>query len=347
MKHHYVRELWEQPAALSRTVRELAQDQALLTARLFVESSPIRTVILTGMGSSLAAAHYGAYLLNQDSINAFAMETGELLHYSRGILGKNTLLIMISQSGASAEIRRLLDVVAGTLPILGITNTFESQLAQRCDIRLLMHAGMEQAPSTKTYTCTLAALYLLTGALRDDLNGRVAALAHSIETIQSSLLGWAEQAKQASRVFETCRALVCFGRGPCYSVASAAAMLLQEVVKVPAHAITGGNFRHGPVEALSSEIGYLMVESPNPTREFDINLVREIAAPGSPACGHVIVVGSGEGEDQPVLSVRSDDEQITPLLAMVPIQLLSAALAESRGVSLDEYRFARKVTTGE
>src|SRR5579859_1943916 len=129
--NHLTRELSEQPEALRCTVEALAQDKSLTQIGEFLRQWQTQTVILTGMGSSLAAAYYGVYLLGEYGIHSFAVDTSELLHYRQRMVERHTLLVVISQSGQSAELCKLLDILACTVPIIGITNTAESPLARR------------------------------------------------------------------------------------------------------------------------------------------------------------------------------------------------------------------------
>lgn len=342
-----LQELLAQPEALRCTVEALTSDKSLIGIREFVSLWQPQTVVLTGMGSSLAAAYYGAYLLNQQGIRGFAVDTSELLYYGQRTLDQQVLLIVISQSGQSAEMSKLLDRLAHCVPIIGITNTVDSPLACRSTITLQLHAGPEYGASTKTFTCSLAALYLLVNSLCDSLHDGAASLYNLSKTMEQSLPRWGEQAEQVGQMWREIYSVICIGRGPAYSTAAAAEMLFQEVAKLPTHAITGGNFRHGPIEALSEKVGYLILESASPTIGLDHKLARELTTPNSPVHNKVVMVGKNEIEGVYPFPIACENERLQPLLGIVPVQLLALALATQRDVLSNNYRFGQKVTLHE
>jgi glucosamine--fructose-6-phosphate aminotransferase (isomerizing) len=344
-----MQEILEQPTALRRTTHFLQQtlqhDQTLF-CELFTRQ-PVQTIVLTGMGSSLAAAQYGAYLFGQAGFRSVALDTSEVLYYQQSLLNSHTLLIVISQSGRSAEICKLLDMFGGCMPILGITNAPDSPVARRSTFVLPLQAGVEQAASTKTYTCTLAALYLLVNALRDTLPEGVVALQRLSDQMERTLPLWRDLTRAAAQMLHARASILCLGRGPSFSTASAAELLFQEVAKVPTHAMTTGNFRHGALEALSPKVGYVIFESLPPTRDADHRLARQLGASNSPARDHLLMVGAAKVDDLEMLCVQAEDERLQPLVAILPIQWLTLNLALERGIASDTYNFAQKVTENE
>src|SRR5258706_2786491 len=158
-KSRFFQEILQQPQALRSTLKAFNETSSIDTVKALIEQA--HTVILTGMGSSLAAAYYGACLLRQQSLRAIALDASELLHSQQSLLDRHTLLAIISQSGSSAELCKLLDSIEGRIPVLAITNSPQSQLACRSTAAMFLDSGEEQTASTKTYVCSLAMLYLL------------------------------------------------------------------------------------------------------------------------------------------------------------------------------------------
>jgi len=333
-------EIWEQPDALRRTVTALKHDETLLSLPEWWQAE---MVVLTGMGSSLAAAHYGAYLLTQHGHRAIAIDTAELLYYQRSLLDSHTLLVVVSQSGRSIEACKLLEFAGDRLPVLGITNTADSAVARLSTKTLHVRAGQERCASTKTYTCTLAALYVLVGALRGMLTDHVAAM----ERVNRAMIGllpiWAEQAQSASAIVSGKQSVICIGRGPAFCTASAAELLFQEVAKLPARSIGGGAFRHGPLEALSDTVSYVIVEGPVATRDLDRALACEMGA----AQNNLIGVSSSAMGLAFTMYTSAEADFVQPILAVVPLQLLALEAAHRRGVDPDAYRYTQKVTLYE
>ena len=141
LEGEYLRDLFEQPEALRKTLDGLYESAPLADLMKLRERS-FRRIVLTGMGSSLHAL-WPAYLqLNRSGLTALMIETSELIHSMRGVLEPDTLLIAVSQSGQSTEILRLLEL-PGRPTTVAITNTPESQLARQADVAILTQAGEE------------------------------------------------------------------------------------------------------------------------------------------------------------------------------------------------------------
>src|SRR5262249_53453932 len=119
-----------------------------------------KRIVLTGMGSSFHAFHCLNLTLLEAGWTPVLMETSELVHYGRSLLDEETLVIVASQSGRSAETLRLLEENRRS-PILAITNTADSPLAKACEYPLLLQAGPESSGSCKTYASTILALRCL------------------------------------------------------------------------------------------------------------------------------------------------------------------------------------------
>ena len=323
----FLREIYEQPDALRRTIEHLSSQ--LTGGKKFSE---VRQVIFTGMGSSYGAACYGVSLFVQDGMRASAIETSELLYYDLPLLNEDTLLVVISQSGRTGEIVHLLDCVQ--TPMVGITNGPGSPLALTSDTTFTIQAGMERGVSSKTYTCTLVALFLLRAVLAGDLLPDTASTLYTLaDLMERQLPQWDERIGEISTA--PWQRVVFIGRGPSYASAITGALMCQEAAKLPAEGISGGQFRHGYIESLSCETLYIIFAAPGCTQHLNLRLARDIASVG----GRVIVIGN----DDCGINIRAHDEWTIPLLEIVPAQLLAARLSETP----DTYRYGQKVTTQE
>src|SRR5687767_14244076 len=154
----FVDDVIGQPEAVEGTLAQLTGDAALL-GRLGELRQRHEAVVLTGMGLSLAALYPTHLRLLGAGVPALWIEAGELLHYASDGLGPKTAVVMVSQSGESIEITRLLDKLDGrNVSVIGVTNEPVSALAKRADTTLVMRAGKEGIVATKTYVATLIAL---------------------------------------------------------------------------------------------------------------------------------------------------------------------------------------------
>ena len=141
----------------------------------------LKRVLLTGMGSSFHALYPLRLALIAQGIQTEMFETSELIHFAPRLLSPDTLVVAVSQSGRSAEILQLLDLIHKDAPLIGVTNTPDSPLAQKSSAVLLTRAGEEYSVSCKTYVAGLAALLLL----GDLLTGRDPA--ETIAVIRASI----------------------------------------------------------------------------------------------------------------------------------------------------------------
>ncbi len=154
----YLRDILNQPQALEDTLAGLEElkKSRELAARL--EKGTFKTVVLTGMGSSFHALHPLHLELINHGLTAMMVETSELVHYQSRLFDPKTLIVVVSQSGQSAEAVRLLEINRGKSSVIAITNTPDSPLAAQADATILTQAGKEFSVSCKTYLTALMAL---------------------------------------------------------------------------------------------------------------------------------------------------------------------------------------------
>ena len=143
----YFRDILDQPRALEQTLSKLQSSPSLEAIERHLVEGWYKRVVLTGMGSSYHTLHPLHLRLVEAGIPAIMVDSSELLHYQRRVLEERTLLVLVSQSGRSAEIVRLLEATRGRLETLGVTNTPDSPLAQDTTAVVLTDAGEEAAPS--------------------------------------------------------------------------------------------------------------------------------------------------------------------------------------------------------
>jgi len=301
-----------------------------------------RQVILTGMGGSYSAGRLAEFGLIERGVQAITVESSELLYHAQHLFDRKPLIVAISQSGESREVVRLLDELdkrQADCPIIGITNTPGSSLATRSTHTLTMQAGEEKTVSTKTYTCTLAALVLLTGTLSGSDAGQIEAAAQAIET---SLPGWEAQAQTIAARLSKTTFVEFLGRGASRASALTAALITKETAKLPTEGMVGGQFRHGPLEVLAPEITVAIFMGSGIERSLNEVLAADIEARGA----SVIRIGSGV-QHELGFNVPALDDFLMPIAEIVPVQLLAIELAAQRGFPVGEFRYGTKVTTTE
>ncbi|HEV8637117.1 MAG TPA: SIS domain-containing protein [Chloroflexota bacterium] len=346
-KGAFLRDVIEQPKAVEDTLAALTGDAALLD-RLGQLRQRRGAIVLTGMGSSLAALYPTHLRLLAAGLPVVLVEAGELLHYAADGLGGEAAVVMVSQSGESVEIVRLLERVAGKAMVLGVTNEPNSTLAGQSDVTLPLRAGTEGIVATKTYVATLAALSVLVGALTGALEAELARARRAVAALRE-LLGRREAVARTlvGTLGSRPRHLWTIARGPSMASAQAGSLILKEASHTSAEALTGGQFRHGPLEMVESGHRALLFSPAGRTAPIVRRLAEEIAR----YRGKVVLVGPADhqlpGADLPLVETDALDDTAAPLVEIVAAELLAQAIAEARGHEPGVFRRMGKVTREE
>ncbi|MEO8393021.1 MAG: SIS domain-containing protein [Chloroflexota bacterium] len=336
-------EIRSQPEVIRNTIQSIRTALPAL-APYAADLKNGRQVIITGMGGSFSAGTLAQFGLIDNGVQAMTVESSELLYHSQRLFDSKPLIVMISQSGESREVVRLLEELGkrqAKCPVIGITNTPGSTLAKRSTHTLIMQAGEEKTVSTKTYTCTLAALILLTDALSGSDN--LQALEQTAQAIEAALPEWETQAHLIAERIAKTTFIEYLGRGASRASALTAALITKETAKLPTEGMVGGQFRHGPLEVLAPEITVSIFMGSGIERTLNNVLAADIEARGAQA----IRIGSGLKQHELGFSVPALDDFVLPIAEIVPVQLLAAELAAQRGFPVGEFRYGTKITTTE
>ncbi|MGH2636445.1 MAG: SIS domain-containing protein, partial [Actinomycetota bacterium] len=162
-------EIAGQPGALRRAADSLLEARPALEA-LAAATAGAEAAVLTGMGSSYDACYPAANELAARGVIALHVDTAELLHFRSAVLTRPVVLVVVSQSGESAEVVRLAESLdgAGRPVLVSVTNGLDNELARRSDLRLDTQAGAETGPSTMTFAASIAQLAAVAGAIALD-----------------------------------------------------------------------------------------------------------------------------------------------------------------------------------
>ncbi len=337
----YTKDLLEQPAALRRaSAVPMPAELQIIGEQL--RRNPLRTVVLTGMGSSFYALHPIAILLAEAGIRATMLETSELIHYWPHLLGEDTVVLAVSQSGRSAEIIRLLEVNSGRSTLLAVTNDAASPLAAAADVCVLIDAGPESTVSCKTYLSTL----LLLDRIADRLTGADPSTSTErsesvIQSVERYLSRWREHVEEAQECLRSVQHLVLVGRGPSLAAAYTGALIIKESARFPAEGMSAAAFRHGPLEMISQRLLLVAFEGDARARTLNQNLVRDVNS----LYGRAILVS--ETVRDGLFSLSHVDARLQPILEILPAQMISLALAAREYHQAGSFSRASKITATE
>jgi glucosamine--fructose-6-phosphate aminotransferase (isomerizing) len=333
-----------QPASLVRVFEQQcgAGRVQLQQAAVLLRSS--KRVVIVGMGASLNAAIPLENLLCSHGIESCCVEAGEFLHY-RLAAHQGATVAVVSRSGESVEIAKVVAALRGRVPIMGVTNEPNSTLVREADIVLDVGSLPDEMVAIQSYTGTLLTLYLLGMAAVDQFD----AGCREVAELLPGLPGWTATQLDAMRdwdaFLERDSCIYLLGRGPSYGTASQAALLFGEIAKTPAIAMGVASFRHGPIEVVDRRFRGLVFAPRGQTRELNIGLARDVIRFG----GSVRLIGptDADGDGLQWINTPPCPEMLAPLVDIVPIQVAAMRLAELRGIVVGSFRYVTQVTRDE
>lgn len=336
----YLQDILEQPSALRDTLAGLERPSGLLQLAEGLGRGEFSRIVLTGMGSSYHALHPVHLQLIAAGFGSVMVETSELVQYQTRLLNSKTLVVAVSQSGQSAETVRLLEVNHDVSPVIAVTNTPGSVLAKQARAALLTRAGTEFSVSCKTYVTTLLMLKWLGDALcRRPAEESRRQLEASVPLVSRYLEGWRTHVEELGARLEGIEDLFVVGRGPSLAAVGAGALIIKESAHFHSEGMSSAAFRHGPFEMLSRKIFVAVLSGDEKTRELNQRLCQDIKEGG----GDAEIIGG----DSAFASFRlAEHEQgIRPILEILPLQMITIALAALEGREAGKFERAAKITT--
>jgi len=339
----YLRDILDQPRALEETVRHLATTTAIEHVARRLRDGELRRVVLTGMGSSYLGLVPLHLRLVAAGLAPLTVESSELLHYQRPLLAAGTLLVLVSQSGRSAEILRLLEEVRGRgILTIGISNTAASPLAREATALLLTRAGEEATVSCKTYLAAQAALAWLGEVLTGgDHEAARAALGEAAPGVASYLESWRSHVEWLAERLDGVRAVFYAGRGPSLAAAGSAGLITKESTHRPSEGMSSAAFRHGPMEMLDDAVFLLAFAGAAPTRALNEALVADARAAGARA------FLAADDAAAPALRLPAVPDLARPTVELLPAEMITLALAALDGREAGRFERMAKVTATE
>lgn len=345
---YFLEEILSQPQVLRATLdRYLEDDAGLRSVKSAGKRSDYDLVLLTGMGSSYFALYPACIYLCEHGVPAFVVEASELLHYYSDLVSERTLVLIASQSGETAEVKKLMAEVGDRTLVVSVTNGDDNYLARNSDVPLFLYAGEERAPASKTHTATIVVVLLVAMHLVPALGKEIVqGLCAAVDAMQTFLNGWHDRIDALAAFLGQVDCLSLLGRGPSLAPAMAGALILKEASKIRAEGMSGGQFRHGPLEVVTPDFSAVVFAMRGRTTEISLRLARDIAEFG----GKAAIIGSNE--EQPgqrifSLTLPPLDEFCAPLLEIMPIQLLSWKIASDKELQPGRFDKAKKVTLYE
>ncbi len=342
LEGEYLRDLLHQPLALENTLASLETSQALQHVAARLNKGKFQRVVLTGMGSSFHALHPLNLELINHGLTALMVETSELVHYTNRFFDPKTLIIAVSQSGQSAEMVRLVKTNHKDCTVLAVTNTPDSPLAKHATAAVFTQAGNEFSVSCKTYVTALMALKWLGDVLCErDLRRARRELKHAAPAAASYLADWKDYVHTLAKVLRNARHLFLVGRGGSLATVGTGALIVKESTHFHAEGMSSAAFRHGPFEMLGSETFVLVFAGDARTRDLNHRLLDDIHQQD----------GRAELVDKDAslscCRIAEHGPGVRQILEILPVEMITLALALQAGREPGRFELASKVTTTE
>ncbi|WP_111657871.1 glutamine--fructose-6-phosphate transaminase (isomerizing) [Isoalcanivorax indicus] len=359
-RHFMLKEIFEQPAALQRTLEGRVTSAASLDT-LFGDRSDllgkVRNVQIIACGTSYHAGMVARYWLEDLARIPCQVEVASEFRYRDHVVPEGTLLITISQSGETADTLAALRGADSPHYVgrLTVCNVDSSSLVRESELALLTRAGPEiGVASTKAFTTQLAALMVLVLALakaRGLYKDRIEQMLADLRTLPSLVektLSLDKAIETLSRDFVEKHHTLFLGRGTLFPVAMEGALKLKEISYIHAEAYPAGELKHGPLALVDKDMPVVAVAPNNELLEKLKSNLQEVRARGGRlylfADSHAALA---DDDDVTVLTLPSVSEYLAPMIYTIPLQLLSYHVAVMRGTDVDQPRNLAKSVTVE
>ncbi|MBP6225165.1 MAG: glutamine--fructose-6-phosphate transaminase (isomerizing) [Rhizobacter sp.] len=358
-RHYMQKEIFEQPKAIADTLDAVTS----ISPDLFGDAADrvfkdIDSVLILACGTSFYAGSVAKYWLEGIAKIPTSVEVASEYRYRDSVPNARTLVVTISQSGETADTLAALKHARslGMLHTLTVCNVSTSAMVRECEQAFITRAGVEiGVASTKAFTTQLVGLFLLTlaiaqtrGHLSDDAQAQhLHALRHlpvavqGVLALEPQVIAWAE-------VFARKHNALFLGRGMHYPIALEGALKLKEISYIHAEAYPAGELKHGPLALVTAEMPVVTVAPNDALLEKLKSNLQEVRARG----GELFVFADADtriesGEGLHVIHMPENYGPLSPILHVVPLQLLAYHTACARGTDVDKPRNLAKSVTVE
>ncbi|MBI4791066.1 MAG: glutamine--fructose-6-phosphate transaminase (isomerizing) [Chloroflexi bacterium] len=356
--HFFLKEINEQPAALANALRGRVDEQGVHVAELdALDLDRIQRVVLLACGSSYHAGLVGKRVLEEwVRVPAEALIASEY-RYANPVIDDHTLAILITQSGETADtIASLRLCRSAGAQTLALTNTIGSSITRGATATVNLQVGPEiGVVASKTFSAQVLLLELIAldwaqrrGTL-DTARVKVSAQQFArLPDIVHTALGTDHQMQQLAKKISSRKSCFFFGRGFGYPTALEGALKLKEVSYLHAEGYPAGELKHGPIAMLDPEIPVIAIAAHSVILEKVVSNIQEVRARQAP-----VIALATEGDDGiaahagDVVYLPHAPEELTPMVATVPLQLLAYYVAIERGCDVDQPRNLAKSVTVE
>jgi glucosamine--fructose-6-phosphate aminotransferase (isomerizing) len=365
-KHFMLKEIFEQPQSVRDTILGRV---SLDTGRVFLEEmtvseadlAAVENVTIVACGTSWHAGLIGKYLIEGLAHLPVEVDYGSEYRYRSPIVGKKTLAVVITQSGETADTLAALREAKGKgARSIAICNVVGSMATRESDGTVYTHAGPEiGVASTKAFTSQLAALHLLAlhlaqvrGVMTPDQSREEIDALLQLPTLIEQTLRVSALVDEIARRFYNRHDFLFLGRGINYPIALEGALKLKEISYIHAEGYPAGEMKHGPIALIDERMPVVALAPRDHVFEKMLSNIQEVKARG----GSIIALTTGrdelveallDTEHDSIISLPETRPRLSPVVMVLPLQLLAYHIAVRRGCDVDQPRNLAKSVTVE
>ncbi len=360
--HFMLKEIYEQPRSIKDSMRgRLIATEAKVQLGGIVDYEAqlkqAKRIIIIGCGTSWHAGLVGEYLFEELARIPVEVEYASEFRYRNPIIFQDDIVIAISQSGETADTLAAIELAKqkGAI-IMGICNVVGSSIARATHAGSYTHAGPEiGVASTKAFTAQVTVLTLMAlhvARLKASISdSRYRQMLYEMETIPAkveSLLASAHTIKEIATKYKTAQNALYLGRGITFPVALEGALKLKEISYIHAEGYPAAEMKHGPIALIDQDMPVVVIATKGANYEKVLSNIQEVKA----RKGSIIaVVTEGDKDVKEIadhcIEIPQTDEFLSPLISVIPLQILSYDIAVMRNCNVDQPRNLAKSVTVE
>jgi glutamine---fructose-6-phosphate transaminase (isomerizing) len=361
-EHFMLKEIFEQPRSIANSMRgRVNSEEGLLKlggiSNYLDKLADAKRIIIVGCGTSWHAGLVAEYIIEELARISVEVEYASEFRYRNPIVKEKDFVIAISQSGETADTLAAIQLAKSKgATIFGVCNVVGSSISRETHAGAYTHAGPEiGVASTKAFTAQVTVLTLLAislakkkGTITEELYRQLLIEIENIPSKVERVLQAADKIKDIANIFTYSRNFIYLGRGLNFPVALEGALKLKEISYIHAEGYPAAEMKHGPIALIDEEMPVVFIATKDSSYEKVVSNIQEVKA----RKGRVIAVVT-EGDTlistmvDFVIEIPKTHEILTPLLASIPLQLLSYYIAVMRGRNVDQPRNLAKSVTVE
>ncbi len=352
-KHFMLKEIFEQPESLENALRgRVKHDKIKLSLDTQVNS--IKRIIVVSCGTSWHSALIAKYLVEAFTKIPVVVDYASEFRYRNPIIKKGDLVVGISQSGETADTLEAIRIAeAKGAKTLGIINVVGSTISREVDSGIFLHAGPEiGVASTKAFTSQLITLAILALYIQQEKGNKIdKEILKELKNIPSKvkkILENTDSIKKIARKLKNSKGLLYLGRGVNFPIALEGALKLKEISYIHAEGYPAGEMKHGPIALIDKDMPTLFSATKSSTYDKIMSNIQEIKA----RKGKIIAVANESDKRirkvaDYIIEVPETEEYLSPILNVIPLQLLAYYIADLRGCDIDKPKHLAKCVSVE